>query len=62
MILPPLRRGFSIAVVLVICTYTLPLVVGVGATRSDLYEWEEGHFVNVAKEIAGKWLQMCVNQ
>lgn len=44
--------------VLVICAYALPLTVGIGATRSDPYEWEEGHFVKVAQEIAGRWLQM----
>jgi amino acid transporter len=48
-------RALSGAVVLVVLSYLIPLMVGVGvATHSS--EWKLGYFAAVAQQVGGSWL------
>lgn len=50
-------RALSIAVVLVISAYLLPLLIGVGVeTGSTSLDWTLGYFATVAEHVGGKWL------
>ena len=42
------------AVVLVVTTYALPLIVGLGVT-SDIADWKLGYFASLAKQVFCKF-------
>lgn len=52
--------SFRLACLLVTLSYTVPLAIGIGATRDDLSSWDEGHLASAANEIAGPWLRWWV--
>jgi amino acid transporter len=50
-------RALAIGVVLVVCTYLIPLLIGVGV-MGDTSEgsWELGYYGHVAQMVGGSWL------
>jgi amino acid transporter len=48
-------RALSIAVVLVMSAYLLPLLIGLGIV-ADSSDWTLGYFATVAEHVGGKWL------
>jgi len=45
-------RALFAAVVLVVVTYALPLMVGLGVTQDTEHRWKLGYFAEVAKEAS----------
>jgi len=45
-------RALFAAVVLVVVTYALPLMVGLGVTQDTEHRWKLGYFAVVAKEAS----------
>lgn len=52
-------RALGGAVVLVVCSYLLPLLVGLGVT-SDPSAWDDGYLAVVGQQVGGKWLAWWV--
>ncbi|PRW20630.1 putative polyamine transporter isoform A [Chlorella sorokiniana] len=52
-------RALAGAVVLVVATYLLPLLVGLGVTQ-DPSAWELGFFTTLGKQVGGAWLAWWV--
>jgi amino acid transporter len=50
-----LPKALGIAVVLVVLSYLIPLLVGVGVA-SNVEEWQLGYFATIAEHVGGKWL------
>ncbi|EFN50801.1 hypothetical protein CHLNCDRAFT_37683 [Chlorella variabilis] len=48
-------RALAGAVVLVVASYLLPLLVGLGVTATST-DWELGYFAAVGQKVGGKWL------
>ncbi|CAK9143292.1 unnamed protein product [Ilex paraguariensis] len=48
------------AVVLVVCSYLIPLLAGTGALTSDPSEWSDGYFAEVGMLIGGFWLKWWI--
>ena len=48
------------ALVLVVLSYILPLLAGIGATSYKNSEWKEGFLENIADEVVGKWLGLWI--
>ncbi|KAI3860219.1 hypothetical protein MKX03_022525 [Papaver bracteatum] len=48
------------AVVLVICTYLIPLLAGTGALESKASEWSDGYFAEVGMLMGGVWLKWWI--
>ncbi|MCL7029714.1 hypothetical protein MKW94_026834, partial [Papaver nudicaule] len=48
------------AVVLVICSYLIPLLAGTGALESKPSEWSDGYFAEVGMLIGGVWLKWWI--
>ncbi|KAI3881001.1 hypothetical protein MKW92_053864 [Papaver armeniacum] len=48
------------AVILVICTYLIPLLAGTGALESKASEWSDGYFAEVGMLIGGVWLKWWI--
>lgn len=45
------------AVILVVVSYLLPLIVAIGASDSEPYQWDDGYLATIARQIAGPWLE-----
>ncbi|WCJ17930.1 Amino acid permease family protein [Euphorbia peplus] len=48
------------AVVLVVCSYLIPLLAGTGALRTSSSEWSDGYFAEVGMLIGGVWLKWWI--
>ncbi|KAK4437997.1 putative polyamine transporter [Sesamum alatum] len=48
------------AVVLVVCSYLVPLLVGTGAVETDSDEWSAGYFAQIGMLIGGSWLKWWI--
>ncbi|OVA17088.1 Amino acid/polyamine transporter I [Macleaya cordata] len=48
------------AVVLVVCSYLIPLLAGTGALESRASEWSDGYFAEVGMLIGGVWLKWWI--
>ncbi|CAM8899237.1 unnamed protein product [Rhodiola kirilowii] len=48
------------AVVLVMCSYLIPLLAGTGALSSSSFEWSDGYFAEVGMLIGGFWLKSWI--
>ncbi|KAL2460317.1 putative polyamine transporter [Abeliophyllum distichum] len=48
------------AVVLVVCSYLIPLLAGTGALDTDFSEWSDGYFAQVGMLIGGSWLKWWI--
>jgi len=49
-------RAMVWAVVMVVAGYFVPLLVALGASSAEHYEWVDGYFAEAASEIVGPWL------
>ena len=47
-------------VVLVVSSYLIPLLVGIGALRTSSSEWSDGYFAEVGMLIGGAWLKWWI--
>ncbi|KAL7578693.1 hypothetical protein ACA910_009831 [Epithemia clementina (nom. ined.)] len=56
---PPrtLPRALAISFLLVFGCYFFPLLVALGATTAKQSDWVDGYFSDIAKDIAGPWLE-----
>ncbi|PIN15270.1 Amino acid transporter [Handroanthus impetiginosus] len=48
------------AVVLVVCSYLVPLLVGTGAVETNPSEWTDGYFAQIGMLIGGSWLKWWI--
>ncbi|XP_062022270.1 probable polyamine transporter At3g19553 [Rosa rugosa] len=48
------------AVVVVVCSYLIPLLAGTGALNSPSSEWTDGYFAEVGMLIGGVWLKWWI--
>ncbi|OMO63343.1 Amino acid/polyamine transporter I [Corchorus olitorius] len=48
------------AVVLVVCSYLIPLLAGTGALNTKSSEWSDGYFAEVGMLIGGFWLKWWI--
>lgn len=48
------------AVILVVCSYLIPLLAGTGALESDSGEWSDGYFAEAGMLIGGVWLKWWI--
>lgn len=48
------------AVVLVVCSYLVPLLAGTGALETDSSDWSDGYFAEVGALIGGAWLKWWI--
>ncbi|XP_051138480.1 probable polyamine transporter At3g19553 isoform X1 [Andrographis paniculata] len=53
-------RALLGAVVLVVCSYLVPLLVGTGAVDTDSGEWSDGYFARIGMMIGGAWLKWWI--
>jgi amino acid transporter len=53
-VIPP---AMIYAVIMVSVSYILPLIVAIGATSSQPYQWDDGYLATIAGQIAGPWLE-----
>ena len=49
-------RAMAWAVVMVVAGYFVPLLIALGASSAEHYEWVDGYFATAASEIVGPWL------
>eukprot|EP00268_Persea_americana_P062685 TRINITY_DN8055_c0_g1_i2.p1 TRINITY_DN8055_c0_g1~~TRINITY_DN8055_c0_g1_i2.p1 ORF type:complete len:488 (-),score=62.65 TRINITY_DN8055_c0_g1_i2:1036-2499(-) len=52
-----LPKALFYAVILVVCGYFFPLLIGTGAVKLDQELWTDGYFSDIAKMIGGVWLR-----
>ncbi|KAL3843864.1 hypothetical protein ACJIZ3_001267 [Penstemon smallii] len=48
------------AVVLVVCSYLIPLLAGTGAVETDPSDWSDGYFAQIGMLIGGSWLKWWI--
>ncbi|KAL8195252.1 hypothetical protein R6Q57_025655 [Mikania cordata] len=48
------------AVILVVCSYLIPLLAGTGSLESDYRDWTDGYFAEVGMLIGGSWLKWWI--
>lgn len=48
------------ALILVVCSYLIPLLAGTGALDSTPSEWSDGYFAEVGMLIGGSWLKWWI--
>lgn len=48
------------AVIVVVCSYLIPLLAGTGSLESDSSEWSDGYFAEVGFLIGGSWLKWWI--
>ncbi|KAI3755455.1 hypothetical protein L1987_55256 [Smallanthus sonchifolius] len=48
------------AVILVVCSYLIPLLAGTGSLESDYRDWSDGYFAEVGMLIGGSWLKWWI--
>uniref|UniRef100_A0A7N0TMI3 Uncharacterized protein n=1 Tax=Kalanchoe fedtschenkoi TaxID=63787 RepID=A0A7N0TMI3_KALFE len=53
-------KALYAAVVLVMCSYLIPLLAGTGALSSGSGEWSDGYFAEVGMLIGGFWLKSWI--
>lgn len=53
-------RALLAAVLLVMASYLLPLVVGLGVMGVDPSQWTTGYLADVARRVGGPWLAVWV--
>lgn len=53
-------RALLGAVVLVVCSYLVPLLAGTGAVETDPSEWSDGYFAQIGMLIGGSWLKWWI--
>ncbi|XP_075520825.1 putative polyamine transporter At3g19553 [Primulina tabacum] len=53
-------RALMGAVVLVVCSYLIPLLAGTGAVETDSSEWSDGYFAQIGMLIGGSWLKWWI--
>ncbi|XP_058103881.1 probable polyamine transporter At1g31830 isoform X2 [Magnolia sinica] len=51
-----LPKALFYALILVVCGFFFPLLIGTGAIRLDREKWTDGYFSDIAKMIGGVWL------
>ncbi|KAL6005882.1 hypothetical protein ACLOJK_039927 [Asimina triloba] len=52
-----LPKALFYALILVVCGYFFPLLIGTGAVKLDREAWADGYFSDIAKMIGGVWLR-----
>ncbi|GMH09149.1 hypothetical protein Nepgr_010989 [Nepenthes gracilis] len=55
-----LPKALLYALILVVCAYFFPLLVGTGAVQLNRQLWTDGYFAEVAKLIGGAWLSLWI--
>lgn len=55
-----LPKALFYALVLVVCGYFFPLLIGTGAVKLNLEEWSDGYFSDIGKMIGGVWLSVWI--
>lgn len=53
-------RALLGAVVVVVCSYLVPLLAGTGAVETDPGEWSDGYFAQIGMLIGGSWLKWWI--
>ncbi|CAA0807461.1 Probable polyamine transporter [Striga hermonthica] len=53
-------RALFGAIVLVVCSYLVPLLAGTGAVQTDPGDWSDGYFAEVGMLIGGQWLRWWI--
>ncbi|KAG6428737.1 hypothetical protein SASPL_112994 [Salvia splendens] len=53
-------RALLGAVVLVVCSYLVPLLAGTGAVETDPSDWSDGYFAQIGMLIGGSWLKWWI--
>ncbi|XP_057811487.1 probable polyamine transporter At3g19553 [Salvia miltiorrhiza] len=53
-------RALLGAVVVVVCSYLVPLLAGTGAVETDSSEWSDGYFAQIGMLIGGSWLKWWI--
>mmetsp|Transcript_12866 Transcript_12866/g.26259 ORF Transcript_12866/g.26259 Transcript_12866/m.26259 type:complete len:529 (+) Transcript_12866:122-1708(+) len=53
-------RALTYALAMVMLGYTLPLLVGIGASSADWTDWDDGYFEVVGREVTGRWLGVWI--
>ncbi|KAH7372559.1 hypothetical protein KP509_17G009800 [Ceratopteris richardii] len=51
-----LPKALFYAVLMVICSYLVPLLAGTGAMKLRQSSWSDGHFADIAIALGGAWL------
>ncbi|KAI3979295.1 hypothetical protein MKX01_037900 [Papaver californicum] len=55
-----LPKGLFYALILVVCSYFFPLLIGTGAVPVERPLWTDGYFSDIAKIIGGVWLRYWI--
>ncbi|XAR69198.1 hypothetical protein NMG60_11000699 [Bertholletia excelsa] len=53
-------KALFYALILVVCGYLFPLLIGIGALPLDRDSWTDGYFSDIAKMIGGVWLRVWI--
>lgn len=53
-------KALMLAVILVVCSYIIPLLAGTGAVDLSTSDWSDGYFAEVAMLIGGAWLKWWI--
>ncbi|GMH26794.1 hypothetical protein Nepgr_028637 [Nepenthes gracilis] len=55
-----LPKALFYALILIVCSYLVPLLAGTGAIKVNQQLWTDGYFADVAKIIGGAWLSWWI--
>ncbi|GFZ16642.1 amino acid permease family protein [Actinidia rufa] len=55
-----LPKALFYALILVVCGYFFPLLIGIGAIPLDRDLWTDGYFSDIAKMVGGVWLRFWI--
>ncbi|XP_058189014.1 probable polyamine transporter At1g31830 [Rhododendron vialii] len=55
-----LPKALFYALILVVCGYFFPLLIGTGAIPVDRELWTDGYFSDIAKMVGGVWLSIWI--
>lgn len=55
-----LPKSLFYALIIVICGYVIPLLIGTGAVPVNRELWNDGYFSDIAKMVGGVWLRVWV--
>ncbi|GFY95223.1 amino acid permease family protein [Actinidia rufa] len=55
-----LPKALFYALILVVCGYFFPLLIGTGAIPLDRDLWSDGYFSDIAKMVGGVWLRFWI--
>mmetsp|Transcript_7705 Transcript_7705/g.28404 ORF Transcript_7705/g.28404 Transcript_7705/m.28404 type:complete len:617 (+) Transcript_7705:123-1973(+) len=53
-------RALFFSVILVVCTYLLPLMAAIGVSDVAYSDWDDNYFATVAEQIGGGWLKYWI--